>query len=170
MTKRHDEICDKLYYFCQLAGLDVQQEQRYEIDVNNNKVRIEGRPGDIKINNYYTETTLPENMTDRDVYIDVTVANICADTYIKQASKKRAVIAQAKEKHKLKKYQNNPNIMGIGMETFGKTIINYLANRLSLLHNIPYSIWINRIRSNLLAVLMQQNAQMIISFSFSFSL
>ena len=49
------------------------------------------------------------------VYIDVTVANICADTYIKQASKKRAVIAQFKEKHKLKKYQDNSNIMGIGL-------------------------------------------------------
>ena len=118
MTKRHDAICAKLFHFCQLANLDVQQEQRYENDNNNNKVRIEGRPSDIKINNYYTETTLPKNVKNRDLYIDVTVANVCADTYIKQVSKKRAVIAQSKEKHKLKKYQNNPKIMGIGMEAY----------------------------------------------------
>ena len=54
------------------------------------------------------------------------------------------------------------------MEVFGaisnkaKDIIHYLLNRLSLLKNTPQSIWINRIRSNLLAVLMQHNAKMII--------
>ena len=46
----------------------------------------------------------------------------------------------------------------------GKKIICYVAERLSLLKNEPTSIWINRIRSNpdILAVLMQHNAQMIL--------
>ena len=44
----------------------------------------------------------------------------------------------------------------------GKDIIHYLANRISLLKNMPQSIWINRIRSNILAVLMQYNSKMII--------
>ena len=33
----------------------------------------------------------------------------------------------------------------------GKDIIHFLANCLSLLKNMPQSIWINGIRSNLLA-------------------
>ena len=58
--------------------------------------------------------------------------------------------------------------MGIGIECTGaiskngKVLINHIANRLSLLQNIPQSIWVNRIRSNILAVLMQHNANMII--------
>ena len=73
-----------------------------------------------------------------------------------------------KEIHKEKKYQNKLNIKPIGLEVFGaisnngKDIIHYLANRISLLKNQPQSIWINRIRSNLLAVLMQYNAKMMI--------
>ena len=43
-----------------------------------------------------------------------------------------------------------------------KKIINYVAARLVLLKNEPKSIWVNRIRSNLLAVLMKQNAKMIL--------
>ena len=58
--------------------------------------------------------------------------------------------------------------MGVGMECLGfmskngKKIINYVAERLALLKNEPKSIWINRIRSNLLAVLMKENAQMVL--------
>ena len=44
----------------------------------------------------------------------------------------------------------------------GKTIINYIAERLALIKNVSKSIWINRIRSNILADLMQSNADMII--------
>ena len=57
--------------------------------------------------------------------------------------------------------------MGVGMECLGfmskngKKIINYVADRLALLRNEPKSIWVNRIRSNLLAVLMKNNAQMV---------
>ena len=45
-------------------------------------VRIKARPGD----------TLPKGYDSRDIYIDVTVANITADTYIDKASKKRGSI------------------------------------------------------------------------------
>ena len=71
--------------------------------------------------------------------IDVTVANITADTYINKASKKRGSIAALKEIHKHKKYQNKLNIKGIGLKVFGaisnngKEITHYLANRISLL-------------------------------------
>ena len=76
-------------------------------------------------------------------------------------------MARQKQQHKDSKYHNRSDIMGIGIEVLGaiskngKTIINYTAERLALLRNQPKSIWINRIRSNLLAVLMQHNAQMI---------
>ena len=87
MTKRHDAICDKLFQFCEMANLEVEKEKRYEDDGQGNMVRIQGHPGDIKIINYYTTTTLPKNVTNRDLYIDVTVANITDDTYIQKASK-----------------------------------------------------------------------------------
>ena len=57
--------------------------------------------------------------------------------------------------------------MGVGIECLGfmskngKKIINYVADRLSILRNEPKSIWVHRITSNLLAVLMQQNTKMI---------
>ena len=161
-------MCDKIFKFCKIANLDVQQEQRYESDGDGNKIRIQGRPGDIKINNYFTTTTLPKNVKHRNLYVDITVANIFAPTYLKRAAKKRSIIATEKEKHKLKKYQDCPNIMGIGFECMGamskngKRLINYIAERISLLKNIPKSLMINRIRSNLLADMMQSNANMII--------
>ena len=168
MTGRHDAICDKIFYYCKKAKMEVEQEKRYEDDGNGGKQRIQGRPGDLKIINFFTTSKLPDGCTHRNLYVDATVVNIYADTYIGKASVKRGVMAQEKEKHKSKKYQNNPNIMGIGIEVMGtiskngKTVINHIANRLSLLQDIPQSIWINRIRSNILAVLMQHNAQMII--------
>ena len=114
MTIRHDAICDKMFSYCKMANLDVEQEKRYEQDVDGNKTRIEGRPGDIKINNYFTSTTLPDGVQHRHLYVDFTVANIYDKSYINKAAKQRAAIANDKEIHKLKKYQNRPNIMGIG--------------------------------------------------------
>ena len=75
------------------------------------------------------------------------------------AAKKRGHWAQEKGKYKDNKYGKDPNTMGIGIECLGhisnngKKIINYVADRLSLLRNESKSIWLNRIRSNLLAVL-----------------
>ena len=89
MTKRHDAICDKFYDFCVKAKLDVLKEQRYKDDGNGGKVRIEGRPGDIKINNYFTTTSKPKGAESRDLYIDFTVCNIFKSTYIDTESKKR---------------------------------------------------------------------------------
>ena len=167
MTKRHDAICDKFYDYCVLAKLDVEKEQRYKDDPIHGKVRIEGRPGDIKINNYFTTAEKPKDAKHRNLYIDFAVCNIFAGTYIDIASKKRGYWAQEKEKCKDNKYCKDPNIMGIGIECLGyiskngKKIINYVADRLSLLRNESKSIWINRIRSNLLAVLMKHNTKMI---------
>ena len=168
MTIRHDSTCDKLFDFCEKAGMDVQKEQRYENDINGNKVRIEGRPGDIKINNYYTTANLPKDCKSRHLYVDLTFANIFAPSYVKIAAKHRGKIANQKQKHKLKKYQNNPNIFGIGIEVLGamssngKVLINEIAKRMELKNNIDRTVYINQIRSNLLATMMQHNANMII--------
>ena len=168
MTLRHDSVCDKFFEYCKQAGFNVQQEQRYEIDSNGNKSRIQGRPGDIKINNYYTTVNLPKDCETRDLYIDFTFVNILAPSYVKIAAKYRGKVAEQKQQHKLKKYQNNPNIMGIGIETLGamssngKKLINEIAKRLEIKNNIDQSIHVNRIRSNLLAIMMKHNASMII--------
>ena len=39
--------------------MEVEQEKRYEDDGKGGKQRIEGRPGDIKIINFFTTTKLP---------------------------------------------------------------------------------------------------------------
>ena len=44
-----------------------------------------------------------------------------------------------------------------------KLIIQQLAGRISVRKNKPYSIVVNRIRSKIIAVLMKQNAIMILS-------
>ena len=99
--------------------MDVQKEQRYQDDGNGGKIRKEGRPGDIKINNYFTTTSIPKDATHRDLYIDFTVGNIFANTYINTTSKKRGELAKKKENHKDSKYHNSSNIMGVGIECLG---------------------------------------------------
>ena len=89
MTTRHDAICDKIFEYCNMAKLDVKQEQRYDTDKDGNRFRIPGRPGDIKIVNYFSETVLPAGVKNRDVYVDVTVANIFADSYLAKAANMR---------------------------------------------------------------------------------
>ena len=85
---------------------------------------------------------------------------------ITETSKIRGYWAKEREKRKDSKYHNTPNIMGVGLECMrfmsknGKKIINYVAERLSLLKNESKSLWVNRIRSNIVAVLMKHNTQM----------
>ena len=168
MTIRHDAICDKIYKYCKKAGLDVEKEKRYEIDKDGNNTRVHGRPGDIKINNYFTNAILPTGITQRHMYYDATIVNLTRKSYLTKASKKRLVIGIEKELHKSRKYQNLPNIKGIGIEVFGgispngKHLFHHLACEMELRTNIHKSIHMNRIRSNILAELMQQNARMII--------
>ena len=146
MTKRHDAICDKFYDYCVMAKLDVQKEQRYKDDPIMGKVRIQGRPGDIKINNYFTIAEKPKDAKQRNLHVDFAVVNIFSDAYIDTSSKKRWQMAKEKENFKNGKYHKDPNIMGIGIECTGfmskngKKIINYVADRLSLLRNEPKSI------------------------------
>ena len=102
MTKRHDAICDKFYDYCVMAKLDVEKEQRYKDDGNNGKIRIQGRPGDIKIKNYFTASTIPRNSNHRDLYVDFSIVNIFADTYINKASKYRGYWAKEREKLKIR--------------------------------------------------------------------
>ena len=89
ITQRHDAICDKLFDFCIVAKLQVQKEQRYQDDGNGGKIRIHGHPGDIKIINYFSTSEKPKDAVGLDLYIDCTVVNIFADTYINTSSKKR---------------------------------------------------------------------------------
>ena len=81
--------------------LNVLKEQRYKDDGNGGKVTIEGRPVDIKINNYFTTTSIPKRATHRHLYIDFTVVNIFKNTYIDATSKKRRELARLKENIKM---------------------------------------------------------------------
>ena len=93
----------------------------------------------------------------------------CNDWWsLKTAAKYKHKVAEQKQQYKLKKYQDNPNIMGIGVEILGamssngKKLINEIAKRLEIKNNIDQSIHVNRIRSNLLAIMMKHNASMVI--------
>ena len=104
--------------------------------------------------------------------LDITVGNVCASSYVKDAAKIRLHVANLKEETKNGKYLNTTNIWGLGFETFGgtspncKKIFRNIADRLSVRKNIPIGMAINQIRSSILAVMMQQNARMMLSSFF----
>ena len=129
MTIRHDSICDKLYDYLYQAGFEVEKEQRYDIDKDGNKTRIQGRPGDVKIKNFFTNANLPSEYKSRDLFVDITCVNIFAQSYLKTAAKYRGKLAKMKQENKLKKYQNSPNVMGIGIEVLGAVSPNGKAQR-----------------------------------------
>ena len=132
---------------------------------NGNLVRIPGRPGDIKIHDFFTSSD--HSNGHRDLYLEV--GNVSASSYVKNAAKTRLFVANEKEKDKNGKYLNTYNIWGLGFESYGgsspncKKIFRYIAERLNANKNIEISRAINQVRASVLAVLMQHNARMILS-------
>ena len=123
-----------------------------------------GRPGDIVIQNYTDEC---EYKTPTDVYFDITVGNIFAESYIHNTSQERGWLAGFKEELKKNKYLQRSDIQGIGMEVLGgisksgKNLLRQLADRIFLRTNVTQSVLINQMRSKLVAILQKNNAIMI---------
>ena len=164
-TYRHDPLCDLLNNIIKQAGYQTIQEARYNMDDNGNKIRIQQRPGDIKILNFDNNIDTDDKM--RDVYLDLVVGNIYAKSYINNTSKQRLWLATNKQYFKNEKYHNTKNVIGLGVEVLGglskefNKFLHKIAERIHLKNNVPAAIVMNRIRSRLLAKLMKCNVRMI---------
>ena len=103
------------------------------------------------------------------VYFDIAVANIFANSYINNTSKYKLWLSKKKERGKHMKNRNDPNVIPLAIESMGaigpefKKVLQRLADALSLRTNIPYSIMMQRIRSNVVAEMMRYNVDMMIS-------
>ena len=133
------------------------------MDQFNNLIRIHGRPGDCMINNFlFDDNNLGK------LYIDVTIGNNMARSYIEQTSVKRAWLANELEYKKNEKYPVL-NCVGFGMETIGgmskafKGMLQHCAMRMESRRNAPWTLWMNRLRSRLYGVLMKENSRMILN-------
>ena len=159
---RHNKVRDVIFDYCIKAGYNATKEERYKMDEIDMKWKqVEGVPGDIKIENYNL------NGRNETVYFDVTIGNIFDDSYIKNTSKERGWLNNFKEKQKSDKYQNVHNVIGLAMEVTGaispnlKALIMQISKRLETTTNVHFTTLINRIRSQIIATLMQENAKMI---------
>ena len=123
---------------------------------------LTGIPEDIKVQNYDT-------LTGEDAYFDISVGNLFAATYVNQAANTRLYVASKVEEGKRRKYGNMGNIIPLAMETTGgfgvefKEVLKDLAKRIECRKNIPAEYLLHRIKAKLTAVLMKDNAEMVIS-------
>lgn len=121
-----------------------------------------GVPGDIKVK-HWSEGKY------EDVYMDVVVANIFAPSYIGITSEKRGALAKQKEMEKKKKYNDSEQMLPLAIEVLGgmgiifKKVLQRIAHRICTRKNKVYSEMMNQLRQYLVARLMQQNTNMILS-------
>lgn len=158
---RHNRICDKLMEILKQAGYECKREEKYKEDENGNFTELKGVPGDIEVLNY------PVNGEYKTVYFDITVGNPCSKSYIHETSKTRCWLNDFNEKRKMKKYGNKANIFGLSFETYGaisynvKSVLKHLANKISIQkQTVHENTLMHRMRSQMVAVLMHANAQM----------
>ena len=162
--RRHEIIKNVLNKKFNEAGFQTKLEQRYVIGENGHYKRVDGVPGDILVFNWNMEGD--EN--ERNMYFDLSVGNIFDSSYINSTSKTRAWLLCKKEREKSKKYGDAPNVQGLALEVTGgmsgnlNKVLQVLAERLENKTNIVKSIQMNRLRSNLLAHMMKQQAHQVL--------
>ena len=162
VIQRHNKIRDKINKYMKQSGLNTKIEQKYKYDENKQEmIDNNGKvPGDI----------LAYNFDDgNNYYFDVVVGNVFAKSYINNTSKTRLFLANDKENKKISKYKDIQYFIPLAIEVMGaigdkiKYIIQNLADKLAKMKKIKYEIMMNRIRKNIIAILMKHNAKMIIS-------
>ena len=142
----------------------VEKEARYHKD--SGKRRYE-RPGDIIIKNWKFKNDEIGNL-----YLDVSVGNLFAASYVNQAAAKRLWLAEEIEKRKKKKYldkdgNERDDIIGLGLEVLGgmsqqfKGILQRIAEAMEMRTEIVQSIWMNKLRSTIMMELMYWNTKMV---------
>ena len=97
------------------------------------------------------------------------IGNIFAPIYYKYAAKAKLWVARDKEQMKKNKYANRQDIYPLAMETTGGTgrifrgILKSMAHRIGTRKQVPFEIESHRIKVKLIATLMKEQANMIIS-------
>ena len=173
VIRSHNALADVWCQFFKRAGYVAEREQNYDIDrlielesgrgckLNADEFAVNGVPGDIKVYGWFDDG--------RAAYFDVIVTNVFAASHVKKASKKRLAAADEREKCKKRKYGQNDQIIPLVFESMGvmgrasKPVLIQLAEAIGLRRQTPVTVFINQLRTRLVAVLMQHNAQMVLS-------
>ena len=161
--QRHNKVRDEVNKFLKQAQYNTKIEQKYTFNKDKNEMITNNKiPGDILAYRYDQGN---------DYYFDAVVGNIFASTYINKTSSNngRLWLAKTKEKDKISKHEHVPHFIPLAIEVLGgmgdrfKFVLQNLANKIATMKKIKYQVMMNRIRKQIIAVLMKQNAKMIIS-------
>ena len=169
---RHDSVRDRIVYWMKQARMEPKIEQRWmnqEEELRKRNIAkgkqistILERPGDIAVPGYFKD-----GRSDTTAYFDVVISNIWSKSYIQHTAKRRLWLAKHKESVKKAKYRGNRNVIPISFEVTGASgpemnnIIKRMAEIISMRKNMEYSETVNRIRTDIVGVLMRWNSNMI---------
>ena len=159
---RHDTLCDYLAQWMRQAHYEIEMEQRY-ISVDGRYQRSLERPGDIKVINFALQCDQP-----KDLYLDISVANIFAKSHLAVAQKRLGVARQV-ERRKFDKYGHRADIKGLGYEVLGgmspnfKLILSEVSTQLENRSCVPREHWMHRLRAQMNARLMLCNVRMLLN-------
>ena len=178
LTLRHNKIRDILYHWATDAGYHCTKEAR--------ATNVSGVPGDLFIKDFdFPDNNDPNIIHQMDLWIDVSMINIYADSYLRYAQNTLGA-AKLRAKNKILKYQNNIknksynssimnsinyggfNFIPFAMDVTGaitkqsKIILQRICLHKSTKSGIPQSILMNWIRKELNAHLMHYNTKMVI--------
>lgn len=162
--KRHNTIRNEINCFLKRAGYITAIEMKFDHNPSSNAPEspVTGIPGDIKVQHWFDNTYA-------DAYLDIVVANVFAPSYLTITSEKRGALAKQKEMDKKKKYNNNMQCIPLAIEVMGgmgiecKKVFQKIAHRIATRKNKSYSDMMSRMRQHIVATLMQQNTNMILS-------
>ena len=180
VIRRHNKIRNRLAYWARKAQYKVEIEQKFQsVEEKKDQQMVDNlgrimqpnevmrdisnqRPGDLMIKDFFCD-----GRADCNAYLDVVVSNIYAPTYLPQTSKKRLYLAHKKEKEKKAKYNGNENVIPVSIEVTGsmgntfRDICKHFAEEISIRSNVPYSICMQRIRSDIVGCLMKSQSEMV---------
>ena len=187
--RRHNRVQRELAMIGAEAGFAVSIEQQFEdgseldragilvadqqavADGHEARVRAryereaEGRPGDVKLEDYFTS----DGVADTAAYIDVTVVSPFVITAIDSAAGSLHDLLQTRERDKRRKYANHPcyipfalNFTG-GLGADARNVLRRLADNMAQSSKRRYSEEVHRLYCRISAVLMREQADMILS-------
>ena len=151
---RHNQIRDLMKECFEKAGFECLIEQKM-----NDNDNIIGTPGDLKVLSY--------DINNNDIYFDLSIVNVNAESYVSMAAKERLGAAKHKEKHKIQKYNNQPNFIPLILESYGamgplfRKTLQRLAHKIAVRRNEMYATVVNRLRTRVIAELIYHNSIMI---------
>ena len=161
--QRHNSIRDEVNKLLRQAQYNTKIEQKYKYSADNGQIIINNKiPGDILAYRYDQGN---------DYYFDAVVGNIFATSYINNTSKEsnRLWLAKKKENDKMSKHEHVIHFIPLAIEVMGglgdkfKYVLQNMAHKIGTMKKIKYQVMMNRIRKKIIAILMKQNAKMIIS-------